>query len=196
MNELSGTQTERNLRAAFAGEAQARCRYLFYAMQAQAEGHSDVEALFLRMEQSEREHATIWLRLLNEQADSIENLTRAANSENNEWKNIYPAFAQQAQEDGFPDIGAMFTRIASIEYDHERQFLERLLAPLMPAEEQSPKAVAETDSGRLNETSIGATQPGTAAEKPRPAACILCGQVQSEATPFCPICGGKGTFVS
>ena len=108
MKELKGTKTEKNLMEAFAGESQARNKYTYFASKAKKEGYQQIAALFEETADNEREHAKMWFKLLEGGAikDTISNLRAAAEGENFEWTNMYDRMAQEAEEEGFPEIAA------------------------------------------------------------------------------------------
>ena len=104
--ELKGSQTEKNLMTAFAGESQARNKYTYFASKAKKEGYEQIAALFLETAENEKEHAKIWFKLLNggEIGSTAENLQAAADGENYEWTDMYAEFAKTAKEEGFNHI--------------------------------------------------------------------------------------------
>ncbi len=120
-NPYSGTQTEKNLEAAFAGESQARNKYTYFASAARKEGYEQIAALFLKTAENEKEHAKIWFRELNGIGSTAENLTAAADGENHEWTDMYEGFAQTAEKEGFPVLAAKFRMVAAIEKHHEER---------------------------------------------------------------------------
>ncbi|MDE6154577.1 MAG: rubrerythrin family protein [Muribaculaceae bacterium] len=129
MKELKGTKTERNLQEAFAGESQARNKYSFYASKARKEGFEQIAAIFEETAQNEKEHAKLWYKFLHggEISDTMTNLRDAAEGENYEWTDMYDRMAQEADEEGFPQIAARFRAVAAIERHHEERY-RRLLA--------------------------------------------------------------------
>ena len=127
--KLKGTQTEKNLQAAFAGESQARNKYTYYASAAKKEGYEQIAAIFLETAENEKEHAKLWLKELNGIGTTAENLAAAAGGENYEWTTMYAEFAKTARKEGFPDIADRMERIASIEKTHEERY-RKLLANL------------------------------------------------------------------
>ena len=129
MKELKGTKTERNLQEAFAGESQARNKYSFYASKARKEGFEQIAAIFEETAQNEKEHAKLWYKFLHggEISDTMTNLRDAAVGENYEWTDMYDRMAQEADEEGFPQIAARFRAVAAIERHHEERY-RRLLA--------------------------------------------------------------------
>lgn len=126
--ELKGTKTEANLRAAFAGESEARNKYTYYASKAKKEGYEQIAALFLETANNEKEHAKIWFKLLNDGIqDTAANLLDAAEGENYEWTDMYATFAKEAREEGFDQIAFLFEGVAKIEKEHEERY-RKLLA--------------------------------------------------------------------
>ena len=127
-NKYAGTQTEKNLEAAFAGESQARNKYTYFASKAKKEGYEQIAALFLKTADNEKEHAKIWFKLLHGGAiaDTMTNLDDAANGENYEWTEMYPTFAKEAREEGFDEIATLFDAVAEIEKEHEERYKKLL----------------------------------------------------------------------
>ena len=121
-NKYSGTQTEKNLQAAFAGESQARNKYTYFASVAKKEGYEQMSALFLKTADNEKEHAKMWFKELNELGDTKQNLSAAADGENYEWTDMYDGFAKTAEEEGFPELAAKFRAVAAIEKHHEERY--------------------------------------------------------------------------
>lgn len=120
--KYSGTQTERNLLEAFAGESQARNKYTYFASKAQKEGYEQIAALFLKTAENEKEHAKLWFKELNGIGDTAENLAAAAEGENYEWTDMYSGFAKTAEEEGFTELAARFRLVAAIEKHHEERY--------------------------------------------------------------------------
>ena len=121
-NPYAGTQTEKNLEAAFAGESQARNKYTYFASTAKKEGYEQIAALFLKTADNEKEHAKIWFRELNGIGSTAENLKAAADGENHEWTDMYEGFAITAEKEGFPVLAAKFRMVAAIEKHHEERY--------------------------------------------------------------------------
>ncbi len=122
-NKYAGTQTEKNLEAAFAGESQARNKYTYYASKAKKEGYEQIAALFLKTADNEKEHAKMWFKELhNGMPSTAENLTDAAEGENYEWTDMYAGFADTAEKEGFPELAAKFRLVAAIEKHHEERY--------------------------------------------------------------------------
>ena len=122
MSKYAGTKTEANLRAAFAGESQARNQYTFFASVAKKEGYEQMAALFLKTAENEKEHAKLWLKELSGIGDTKANLAAAAAGENYEWTDMYRDFAKTAEEEGFPELAQRFRLVAEIEKHHEERY--------------------------------------------------------------------------
>ncbi len=122
MNKYHGTQTEKNLETAFAGESQARNKYTYFASKAKKEGFEQIAALFLKTAENEKEHAKLWFKELNGIGDTRENLQAAAEGENYEWTDMYKEFAETAEAEGFPELALKFRLVAEIERHHEERY--------------------------------------------------------------------------
>ena len=120
--KYSGTQTEKNLEAAFAGESQARNKYTYFASVAKKQGFEQIADLFLKTANNEKEHAKMWFKELNGIGDTAENLLAAAEGENYEWTDMYEDFAKTAEEEGFTELAHKFRLIAAIEKHHEERY--------------------------------------------------------------------------
>ena len=120
--KYAGTQTEKNLMAAFAGESEARNKYTYFASKAKKEGYEQIAALFLKTADNEKEHAKLWFKELNGIGDTSENLLSAAEGENYEWTDMYDGFAKTADEEGFHELAARFRLVAAIEKHHEERY--------------------------------------------------------------------------
>ncbi len=122
-NKYAGTQTEKNLEAAFAGESQARNKYTYYASKAKKEGYEQIAALFLKTADNEKEHAKMWFKELhNGMPSTTVNLKDAADGENYEWTDMYDGFAKTAEAEGFAELAAKFRLVAAIEKHHEERY--------------------------------------------------------------------------
>jgi rubrerythrin/NAD-dependent dihydropyrimidine dehydrogenase PreA subunit len=121
-NPYAGTQTEKNLEAAFAGESQARNKYTYFASVAKKEGYEQMAALFLKTADNEKEHAKMWFKELNGLGDTPANLQAAADGENYEWTDMYEDFAKTAEAEGFTALAAKFRMVAAIEKHHEERY--------------------------------------------------------------------------
>lgn len=136
MKSLKGTQTEKNILAAFAGESQARNRYTFFASKAKKEGYEQIHGIFLETSDNEKEHAERLFKFL-EGGDAevqasfpagiigstMDNLKAAAGGENYEHTTMYPEFANTADEEGFPEVAETMRAIAGAEKQHEKRYL-------------------------------------------------------------------------
>lgn len=121
-NPYAGTNTEKNLWEAFAGESQARNKYTYFASVAKKAGYEQIAALFLQTAENEKEHAKLWLKALGELGDTAENLLHAAEGENAEWTDMYERMAKDAEEEGFTELAAQFRGVAAIEKAHEERY--------------------------------------------------------------------------
>ena len=121
-NPYAGTQTEKNLHAAFAGESEARNKYTYFASKAKKDGFEQIAALFLQTAENEKEHAKLWFKELNGIGTTAENLAAAAAGENYEWTDMYEGFARTAEAEGFPELAAKFRGVAAIEKHHEERY--------------------------------------------------------------------------
>ena len=122
MNKYQGTQTEKNLMEAFAGESQARNKYTYFSSVAKKEGYEQMAALFLKTAENEKEHAKMWFKELNGIGSTEENLKAAADGENYEWTDMYENFAKTAEEEGFPELAFKFRMVGAIEKHHEERY--------------------------------------------------------------------------
>lgn len=121
-SKYAGTQTEKNLQTAFAGESQARNKYTYFASVAKKEGYEQISALFTKTAENEKEHAKMWFKELNGLGNTAENLNAAADGENYEWTDMYDGFAKTADEEGFHDLAEKFRGVAQIEKRHEERY--------------------------------------------------------------------------
>ena len=122
MNKYAGTQSEKNLMTAFAGESEARNKYTFFASVAKKQGFEQIAALFLKTADNEKEHAKLWFKELNGIGDTADNLKAAAAGENYEWTDMYDSFAKTAEEEGFPELAARFRLVGAIEKHHDERY--------------------------------------------------------------------------
>ena len=164
--ELKGSKTEANLLAAFAGESQARNKYDYAASQAEKDGYMQIAEIFRETALNEKEHAKMWLKLVNggKLGNTSDNLKAAAQGENFEWTDMYKSFADVAREEGFEDIAVLFEEVGKIEKEHEDRFLTLL------------KKVEDDLVFKSNEETIWI--------------CRNCGHVyrSKEAVQVCPVC--------
>ncbi len=122
-NKYTGTQTEKNLEAAFAGESQARNKYTYFASKAKKDGFEQIAEIFLKTADNEKEHAKMWYKELhNGVGSTTENLKDAADGENYEWTDMYEGFAKTAEAEGFEDLAKKFRMVAAIEKRHEERY--------------------------------------------------------------------------
>ena len=121
-NKYKGTQTEKNLLEAFAGESQARNKYTYFASRAKKDGYEQIAELFLKTADNEKEHAKLWFKELNGIGDTAENLTAAADGENYEWTDMYENFAKTAEKEGFTALAVKFRMVGAIEKRHEERY--------------------------------------------------------------------------
>jgi rubrerythrin len=124
MTNLEGTKTQKNLETAFAGESMARNKYTYYASAAKKEGYEQISKIFEETANNEKEHAKIWFKWLHggKIADTMANLEDAAKGENYEWTDMYAKFAQEAAEEGFDELAALFKVVAKVEKSHEDRY--------------------------------------------------------------------------
>ena len=126
MNKYQGTQTEKNLQAAFAGESQARNKYTYFSSVAKKEGYEQIAAIFLKTADNEKEHAKMQFKELNGIGDTKANLAAASEGENFEWIDMYEDFAATAENEGFPELAQKFRMVGEIEKHHEERYRELL----------------------------------------------------------------------
>jgi rubrerythrin len=135
MNDLKGTQTEKNLLAAFAGESQARNRYSYFASQAKKDGFVQISDIFSETADQEKEHAKRFFKFLQGGeitvsasfpagviGTTVENLKEAAAGEHHEWSELYPSFAETARKEGFEEIAKIFEAVSVAEKQHEKRY--------------------------------------------------------------------------
>ena len=165
MSKYAGTQTEKNLLAAFAGESQARNKYTYFSAVAEKEGLTKVAEIFKKTANNEEQHAKMWLTELEGIADTKTNLKNAADGENYEWTDMYVGFAKTAEEEGFKELAAKFRAVGTIEKRHEDRYRALLNDEDTKAElSKSPVKVWE---------------------------CLKCGHIVTgeKAPEYCPTCG-------
>ena len=124
--ELKGTETEKNLMAAFAGESEARNKYTYFASKAKKDGYVQIGQIFEATAANEKEHAKLWYKILSGIGSTVDNLKTAADGEAYEWQEMYPSFAKKAREEGFDDIAELFEEVAAIEKEHEERYRKLL----------------------------------------------------------------------
>lgn len=177
--DFKGTKSEENIKAAFAGEAQARSRYTYFAEQAKKEGNDEIAELFEKMARNELTHARIWYKLMhNGIGDSASNILEAAAGESYEWQTMYPDFARQAREDGLEDLAILFEKVADIENQHEKMFLQALV--------NLSKKDAEVEKKIESLPVEPVKQPNYR--------CMFCGAVSDTYLDVCPVCEAIGAY--
>ena len=171
MSKYTGTESEKNILAAFAGESQARNKYTYFAQVAKYEGNEKISDIFTKTAKNEENHAKMWLKELEGIGDSKTNLTAAANGENYEWTDMYVKFAETADKEGFPELAAKFRAVAAVEKRHEERY--RAL---------------------LNEEDAASTQLKDSSVKIWE--CLSCGHivVGPEAPEYCPTCDEHNAY--
>ena len=167
--KYTGTQTEKNLQAAFAGESQACNKYTYFASVAKKQGYEQIAALFLKTADNEKEHAKLWFKELAGIGSTAENLAAAAEGENYEWTDMYAGFAKTAEAEGFPELAARFRMVGEVERHHE----ERYRALLHNVETAAVFAKSEVKIWECR--NCGHIVVGTAA----PEVCPVCNHPQS-----------------
>lgn len=173
---LKGSQTEKNLLKSFAGESQARSRYTFFASQAKKEGFVQIAAIFMETAEQEKEHAKRFFKFLEggmveitasfpagKIGTTAENLLAAAEGENEEWSDLYPHFADVADQEGFKEIATVFRMIAKVEVEHEKRY-RRLLANV-----EGGKVFKKDESVKWKCTNCGYVHEGSEAPEKCPA---------------------------
>lgn len=168
-NRYAGTQTEKNLQAAFSGESEARSKYTYFASKAKKEGYEQIAALFQKTADNEKEHAKLWFKELNGIGDTAENLAAAAAGENYEWTDMYAGFAKTAEEEGFPELAAKFRLVAEIERHHEERY-RALLKNVETAQVFAKSAVKVWECRNCGHIVVGTQAP---------AVCPVCSHPQS-----------------
>ena len=168
-NKYAGTQTEKNLEAAFAGESMASNKYTYFASKAKKEGFEQMSAIFQETADNEKEHAKMWFKELNGIGNTSQNLKSAADGENYEWTDMYEGFAKTAEEEGFPELAAKFRLVGAIERHHEERY--RKLLDNIEAKEVFEKSEVKVWKCR----NCGHIVMGTAA----PEVCPTCNHPQS-----------------
>ena len=159
MTKYAGTQTEKNLMAAFSGESEARNKYTYFASVAKKQGFEQIAALFLKTADNEKEHAKLWFKELNGIGDTAENLASAAAGENYEWTDMYEGFAKTAEEEGFTELAAKFRLVAQVEKHHEERY-RALLKNVETAEVFKKSEVKVWECRNCGHIVVGMKAPG------------------------------------
>lgn len=157
-NKYKGTQTEKNLEAAFAGESQARNKYTYFASVAKKEGYEQIAAIFLKTADNEKEHAKMWFKELAGLGNTAQNLAAAADGENHEWTNMYEDFAKTAEAEGFKELAAKFRMVAAIEKAHEERY-RKLLKNIETAEVFKKSEIKVWECRNCGHIVVGANAP-------------------------------------
>jgi len=168
-NQYAGTQTEKNLWAAFAGESQARNKYTYFASKAKKDGYEQIAALFLVTAENEKEHAKLWFKELGGIGDTAANLTAAADGENYEWTDMYEGFAVTAEQEGFPELAKKFRGVGEIERHHEERY-RALLKNIETAQVFEKSEVKVWECRNCGHIVVGTKAPDT---------CPVCAHPQS-----------------
>ena len=181
--EFKGSQTERNLQAAFSGESIARNKYIFYAERARQEHQPEIAELFEQMAQNEGVHGRLFYQRFHGIGSTAANLQDAISGEYGEWTSMYPGFAQTAREEGFEDVAALFDSVARIERDHEFRFMSALaqLHGARPAQAREEDQAAPVPEAPRTVTAHGYR-------------CTFCGAVFDQRPDVCGVCEAIGSF--
>ena len=165
MSKYTGTKTEKNLLAAFAGESQARNKYTYFSKIAKDEGLDKISEVFAKTANNEENHAKMWFRELGGLNKTNENLSAAADGENYEWTDMYVGFAKTAEEEGFKELAAKFRAVGTIEKRHEDRYRSLI-------NDEDSKA-------ELSKCSVKVWE------------CLKCGHIVTgeKAPEYCPTCG-------
>ena len=167
--ELKGSQTEKNLQTAFAGESQARNKYTYFASKAKKEGYEEIAEVFQKTADNEKEHAKMWFKALGGIGTTEENLRAAADGENYEWTEMYKEFAETARSEGFTQIAFQFEQVGKIEKRHQERY-EAILKNV-----KSNKVFSKAKKVKWECRNCGYIAEGENA----PAFCPVCGHPQS-----------------
>ena len=157
-NKYTGTKTEKNLEAAFAGESMARNKYTYFASVAKKNGYEQIAALFLKTAENEKEHAKLWFKHLGGVGTTAENLLHAAEGENYEWTDMYDTFAREADEEGFHELAEQFRGVAAIEKHHEERY-RALLHNVEAAEVFKKSGVSVWECRNCGHIVVGTSAP-------------------------------------
>ena len=158
MSKYAGTQTEKNLLAAFAGESQARNKYVYFSQVAQKEGQDKIAKIFEKTAGNEEQHAKMWLKELEGINDTTSNLKAAADGENFEWTDMYEGFAKTAEAEGFAELAAKFRAVAQIEKRHEERY-RSLLKDEDTSEQIKKSSVKVWECLKCGHIVVGPTAP-------------------------------------
>ncbi len=187
--DIKGTQTEQNLLSAFAGESIARNNYLFYAEQADKEGHTHVAKLFRKMAQNEGIHGKLLLQKLHGINDTSTNLQNAMKGEYSEWSHMYPSFAETARKEGLDEIADLFENIGKIEQNHEFEFMQAMVE-VTKANQAAAKNAKQAEQPQMPKTPEHIPQTVTVDGY----RCIFCGATFEHPEDVCSVCQAIGSF--
>lgn len=157
-SKYAGTETEKNLQAAFAGESQATNKYTYFASAAKKEGYEAIAAIFLETAENERAHAKIWFRELNGLSTTAPNLKAAAAGEHYEWTDMYAGFAETAEKEGFSELAEKFRMVADIEKRHEDRY-RALLSDVESAKVFAKSSVKVWECRNCGHIAVGMSAP-------------------------------------
>ena len=173
---LKNTQTEKNLQKALAGESMARNKYTYFAEVARANGHESIATAFEQMARNEMMHAKFWFEALNGMPKNTNAcLIKAAQGEFDEWHDMYPAFAETARQEGFPELAVQFERVAQIERSHENRFLMLMV-----------------ELSKMNKAAVPSKEAPK--QKKQGYRCQFCGAIEPNRKDVCDVCGAIGAF--
>ncbi len=158
MSKYDGTQTQKNLEAAFAGESEARNKYTYFASVAKKEGYEQIAALFQKTADNEKEHAKMWFKEMEGISDTQANLKSAAEGENYEWTDMYAGFAETAEKEGFPELARKFRLVAAVEKHHEERY-RALLSNIENAEVFAKSEVKVWECRNCGHIVVGTNAP-------------------------------------
>ena len=158
--ELKGSQTEKNLMEAFAGESMARNKYTYFSSRAKKDGYVQISKIFEETANNEKEHAKLWYKLLNDGSigNTSENLLEAATGEKEEWTDMYARFAKTAKEEGFDKIAFLFEKVGQIEKEHEERY-RKLLDNIKNDEVFTRKTAVKWECANCGHTFTAETAP-------------------------------------
>lgn len=193
--DLKGTKSEQNVKDALAGESLARNKYTYYALQAKSEGHDDIAEFFEKMADNEREHAKIWFKMLHGGLGTTSaNLEDAATGESYEWQTMYPQFAADARAEGLDMLAAMFEKIAAIENDHEKSFLEKFMEFKLRKNSEKPQSIHQAKPAFTPQITPVHTASDRSSSEVKQYRCMFCGNLEAHRLDVCPVCEAIGAF--
>ena len=195
--KLTGTETEKNLWAAFSGESQARNKYTYFAAVARKEGYHQIAALFEETADNEKQHAKLWFKHLNGIGDTAANLKSAADGENYEWTDMYEGFARKAEEEGFPELAAQFRKAFFLRFSGKARKAEEEGFPELAAQFRGVGAIEKAHEERFLKL-LKNVQMQKVFEKSEEVMwqCRVCGHlvIGKKAPEVCPICAHPQSY--